>query len=321
VNGFVVFPRQIDRIELSGPPLPTGRPLRAGLRVREVTDDTVRADLELRDDDRRVWHATGWADTRARVPAGLLRLRIDPAGTLLSEDWPWLPAEVGAVSCRRVSLARRLPAADAEFWLDVLASLVLSRAERQNWRSIRSTRRASEWLGGRVAVKDAVRRCPGVSPERYPADVAVVADHLGAPAVASGDVAVSISHRGPWAVAVAAAGERGVGVDVELLSKQPRDLGPAGHSPGEAEASGLGPVSDEVALRLWCSKEAAAKALGHGLPSGPSSLAVVGAEPDASRVRLVPGRALLELDPSLADVELTAHTTRDHDLIAAIARR
>jgi malonyl CoA-acyl carrier protein transacylase/phosphopantetheinyl transferase len=321
-SGFAVFPRRVDRIELPGTPLPTGQPLHAGLQVREVTHDSVVADLELHDaTHRRLWRATGWQDTRARLPAGLLRLRIDPAGTELSEEWPWPPAEVGEVTCRRALLGQRLPASDASFWLDVLASLVLSRSERETWRQVRTTRRARDWLAGRVAVKDAVRRSSGSAHRGYPADVEVTVDRHGAPLVEGASLAVSISHRGSYAVAVAAPGARGIGIDLELLSEQPAALGDAVLSPGEAEACGLGPVSGETALRLWCAKEAAAKALGHGLPSGPMSLVVVDAEPDASRVRLVPGSPLVALDAELRDEQLTAYTTREHDLIAAIARR
>jgi malonyl CoA-acyl carrier protein transacylase/phosphopantetheinyl transferase len=321
-SGYAVFPRRVERIELSGDSLPTGRPMAAGLHVREVTDETVLADLELRDEARRrVWHATGWEDTRARMPAGLLRLRVDPANTWLSETWPWPDAD--EVTCRRLSLAHRLPASDAAFWLDVVASLVLARGEREEWQRVRRTRRARTWLGGRIAVKDAVRRATGS--RCFPADVPVNVDRQGAPHVPLGSAgtgtAVSISHRGPWAVAVAAPGARGVGVDVELVSEQPAELGRAVLSPGEAEACGLGPVQGEAALRLWCAKEASAKALGHGLPAGPPSMVVLEATPDASRVRLTPGPSLVSLDPALAGEQLTARTTRDHDLIAAIARR
>ena len=204
------------------------------------------------------------------------------------------------MTCRRLSLEERVPAAEAVFWLDVLASLVLSRTERQEWREVRATRRARAWLGGRIALKDAVRRCTGS--RGFPADVPVTADRLGAPHV-TGDLAVSISHRGSWAVAAAAPGARGVGIDVELLSEQPAGLGQAVLSPGEAEACGLGPVGGEVALRLWCAKEAAGKALGRGLPSGPTSLVVVEAEPDASRVRLTPGASLVAADDQLAGLQ------------------
>jgi malonyl CoA-acyl carrier protein transacylase/phosphopantetheinyl transferase len=326
VRGFAVFPHGVERLDLPGAPLPTRQPLRARLRVRSVAEASIQADIEVHDaQERRLLQVTGWSDTRVRLPAALLRLRVDPARTLLSEDWVVPVAGVEQpLTCRRLRLDERMLREDGGIWLDVLASLVLSRSERSVWRGIRTTRRAMSWLAGRVAAKDVVRCAPdGPGRVTLPADLPVEIDDLGAPRIGSADShspAISISHTGGWGVAVAA-GHGRVGIDIELLHQAPVGLGDMVVAPEEAEAAGLGAISAERALRLWCAKEAAAKALGHGMPAGPASILVTASDPDATTLELAPGPTLLATDARTHGARIRVHTTRDDDVIAAIAER
>jgi holo-[acyl-carrier protein] synthase len=99
-------------------------------------------------------------------------------------------------------------------------TLVYTPAELSGANS-REGRRRSEYLAGRFAGKEAVVKLlgTGFSHGSWWRDVEIVADELGAPAVrlhrgaaelaeALGldTIAMSISHKGPWAVAVAAGG-------------------------------------------------------------------------------------------------------------------
>lgn len=322
-NGFAVFPRGLERLELPTDPLPTGQPLRAEARIGKVLQDTVTADLAAYDSLGHVTlRAIGWTDTRVRLPAALFRLRVDPAHELLSEPWP-VGAD-GSLVCRLVRLDDRLLGNDHGLWLEVLASLVLSRAERVTWRRVRESPRALGWLAGRIAAKDAAR-CPVGRPRLAvcAADLPIDADPLGAPQLAGTEspMSVSISHYGDSSVAVVDHGGDPVGVDVESLSRKPSGLAGAVIGPAEQEAAGLPEPGPELALRLWCAKQAAAKAFGIGMPDGPESVRVTASDHDGSSLQVVPGQAVLALRPILRGAHAAVRVTRQHDLITAIARR
>ena len=291
------------------------------------TETEVRADLGIHDPSgARLLVARGWTDTRVRLPAPLVRLRVDPAHELLSEPWSPGPAAVAAtLTCRQVNLDRVLPGGDDGLWTDVVASLVLGAAERAEWRRLRGTPRARRWLAGRIAAKDAVRCLPaGDLAGALPADLPLDVDDLGAPTVrdrAGTGYPVTIAHTGALAVAVVDPHGSRIGVDIELLSRAPAGLGASVVSPEESRDAGLGELDDEAALRLWCAKEAAAKSLGHGLPAGPASMLVRTADPLTGVVELSPGPTLEAVDASLRGTHVVADTVRDHDLIVAIAHR
>src|SRR5262249_26068054 len=139
--------------------------------------------------------------------------------------------------------------------------------------------RRIEWLFGRIAAKDAVRDYISRRTEYMlpPADIEIRAEKRGRPeAVVSGLTpgfqapSISISHCGDWAVAAAVGTEYAVGIDSEPVSRSSDLNTDFLRTAIQPEEDTLVPSADANVwrLRIWCAKEAAAKADGVGLGSG-----------------------------------------------------
>lgn len=115
--------------------------------------------------------------------------------------------------------------------------------------------RRREWIAGRLCLAEAVACLSGV---RIP----MLATPSGAPALPKGLVG-SISHKGPFAVALVTTGSRGVGVDVECAERTDRGLARRVLTP-EEEASVLDVDDSRIDLVVaahFSAKEAVYKAL------------------------------------------------------------
>jgi len=154
---------------------------------------------------------------------------------------------------------------------------------------VRQTRRAREWLHGRLCLKEATRYFiyQQTGELLCPADVSVHHDALGAPSVDGwwnghwlAAPGVSLSHdRDGCLAALVPVGA--VGVDAERLDRLQRPELVAG-SFTAYEQQVLAAVDaawqGELTLRTWCAKEAAAKYLGCGLRGAPQDFEVQFAE-------------------------------------------
>jgi phosphopantetheinyl transferase len=217
-------------------------------------------------------------------------------------------------------------------WQRALARLVLSRAEQELWRTLRLPEpRKVEWLLGRVVAKVALR---AFLEKRYalrlsPAEVEVLPDAEGRPlpggawtSEVPGLPILSLSHAGGVAVAVAgdAAAAAGVGVDVERTERR---LGQDGErlaftSGEQALLAALEEPGQGVwPLRLWCAKEAVAKAVGLGLVGGPRALVAEHLDADAGTVRLRLSGEMAARLPAVNGRALVAHTALLRDLVVA----
>jgi phosphopantetheinyl transferase len=135
------------------------------------------------------------------------------------------------------------------------------------------------------------------------------------PHILSTPPVVGIAHHGRVAVALAAAQPwTHAGIDVEAIA--PRSSGFEALAFAEEERQLLGnlPDRDEWSARLWCAKEAAAKATGWGLAAGPPSVIAVDAAPGTGLITLRLGEAIAAYCPRLAGRDLVAHTDRRGDL-------
>jgi phosphopantetheinyl transferase len=140
-----------------------------------------------------------------------------------------------------------------------------------------SSRRYPEWLRGRIAAKDAVRRLLFESGHAgvYPGEVGITSDAEGRPIVTTltdRDIRVSLAHKGSIAVAIAAEGVT-PGIDIERI--EDRGDGFVALAFHEHELALL-PAEDRAAwlTRLWCAKEAYGKSRGSGMGGNPKSLTV-----------------------------------------------
>jgi phosphopantetheinyl transferase len=213
-------------------------------------------------------------------------------------------------------------------WLKSLAYLVLSRREREIWEGMHNAvpKRRRDWLLGRCAAKDAVRMLlkERLGLELCAADVEIVTGPSGRPTVeglwkqrAGVQPAVSISHSNGVAAALAAfQPDRLLGIDIEFLGRSFSPFETSAFNDEERQClEGVGDESlEEWSLRLWCAKEAVAKALGQDLASVFGSVRVAGAEKETGIVRL----ALVNGQPGAVHGEtILAYTRREGDLISS----
>jgi phosphopantetheinyl transferase/acyl carrier protein len=335
--GFNVFPFRVEALHLYGPALPAPQRARCQARISLLGDTRVQSDIDVVASDGKMrMQLVGWEDRRFELPEAFYQVRLSPREALLSTPWPTPVARFPAPQTFECCLLQGLPddflSGHGMIWQRVLAHLILSRQERETWRGLKGpAKRRSEWLLGRAVAKDAVRlylrRRRGM--ELYPADIEIESDEHGRPlaqgawAAALEDVpALSLAHSGGVAVAIAGDSSLGIGVDIERLGRASLEEieGLAfTHEERDLLASMGDSEREEWALRLWCAKEAAAKALGRGMVGGP--LGLVACEPDiqSGMVRVALAGKMAGLFPELEGRPITAYTAREGGLVVAAA--
>lgn len=337
-TGYVVLPFRLKAIHFYGPNPSVPERVRCRARIHLIGERQTRSHLEIVRPHGHVWaQFVGWEDRRFDLPRPFFRSLLSPRDTVLSEPWPTpvapLPRPDAFQACRLSlqALPEGLFTAHGGIWQRVLAHLVLSRRERDAWRSLRAAEpRRTEWLLGRVVAKDAVRL---YLKQRYgtvlcPADIEILPDEHGRPMAHgawSRDVSrvpiLSLSHSD--GVAVAVVGDRdvaaGVGVDIEHVGRMREGAEGVAFTPDEqALLASLAAFSeDSWPLRLWCAKEAVAKALGQGMVPGPHALVVKELHPGTGTVEVSLVGEMARRFPAINGRSVVAYTAREGDLIVA----
>jgi len=327
-----VFPCGLAVLDCYGPPPAPGTRWECRAAVTQAGDQGIRSDIEILDAQGRLLYRIGnWEHRRFPQTAEFWQLRSAPQESCLSSLWPEPLAAFRhqpLVCCRLDSFTREFFEESHGVWLQVLAHLVLSRREREQWLSMRAVdKRRREWLLGRCAAKDAVRllleKHMGV--QLSPADVEIVADPYGAPRAEGAwtrrlriQPAISISHSRGTAVALAAldSGQL-VGIDLESLSHRREDFEAIAFSPEERKllAAMRQDLRQEWALRMWCAKESVAKALGRGMAAGMHAFRIIDAETDTGVVHLELRDGALDYFPQLRGKPMIAYTARETDFV------
>jgi len=215
--------------------------------------------------------------------------------------------------------------------LQDLADASLEPEERAAWDALRSAPRRREWLMGRLAAKDAVRHrleaTRGLAAARDA--IAIRPDAWGRPRVAGPAVAtagtpisVSIAHTRGVAAAVAGETSDGLGLDIERTDRRRGDYERAAFSDEERRRLDAGPADRRVerALRLFCAKEAVAKAIGRGLLGSPLNLSVADCDAEVTRADLEVAGSLARALPGLRGRRLTAWIGTSDRIVVAWAR-
>ena len=332
-RGFVVFPYHLQELRIYGPNRPPGQRLTCRVNLQLRGDEGIRSDIVIAGADGRVWmQLVGWADRRFDPPPQFHHAWVAPNEATISEPWQTPLAGLhdrGALECCRLKSPFE---PGSGLWKELWASLVLSRQERKVFQSLRGPEhRQIEWLTGRTAAKDAMRRFlrrHGL--ELLPADIEIVQDAHGKP-MAQGPwlqrlgapPELSLSHSEGLAVAMAGDGGDGrrFGIDVQAI----RQLTP------EFEATILNadeqrllhglppPVRTEWLLRIWCAKEAVSKALGRGLIGGPGNVRILDLDSQTGGVVATPHGDLAAAVPEASGLRLAAYTAREGAYAVAAA--
>lgn len=217
------------------------------------------------------------------------------------------------------------------FQPQVDARRILSQREMEIWNSLTwQESRRRQWLLGRMAAKDAVRYFlkDRFNLDTRPGDISVLNDKNGRPYIAGEiiknidcPISLSIAHSGKVSASVAGGGLNGIGIDIEYVSSNHNGLEEAGFSPSERVLlNNIGPSDrKEWLLRLWCAKEAMAKAVGEGLMGSPLNVLIEVFDSGTGTVTLRAEGELARKRPDLAKKAVTVRSGRDDILVFAIA--
>jgi acyl transferase domain-containing protein/phosphopantetheinyl transferase len=290
-RAMTLLPVSVDKIEFYKPAPPPGTtvPVRVEILDLDVDQRLVSAMMEVQDGAGQVWfRISGWTDFLWRHSERVILNHRFPTRYTLAEEQalPGVPDDGVSVMLDRRTLKDVEP--------DYLARSYLNAGEWAQYRAIGSDyRRQREWIMGQVAAKDAARlwlsRNTG-RPMLHQVQLTVTRDENGRPFVVPPEgytqiPMISIAHTSKLSAAVAA--DRRVGVDLE-----PATAGNALTIADFATADEIVKIrqldaADEQAAwttRLWCGKEAAAKALGTGLQGRPKRFEAVTIESDGQLI-------------------------------------
>jgi len=272
----LAMPVKIERVEFFEPHPSVGGHVACAVHVRELGQREVRADLELVHAGRVFARLIGWTDWRFETDARLWPILREP------ERHPYARVREGG-AYTILSGVGRSPASR-----DYLSRRFLRDAERADYVKIgERTQRA--WLLGRIAAKDAARdywwrrEGEGAGTPIFPTEIAVTNTASGAPELfgpRAGGLHVSLAHKDD--VAVARVARAPTGIDVEPLLARTDTFGETAFTDSERALVGERP-RDEWWTRMWCAKEAVAKAAGTGLEGAPRKFVVDAI--DGERVR------------------------------------
>jgi len=288
---FSSFPSSIARIDLINPAEQAtggyvGRGRLAFVDSGGQQGRFLEGDYEVEDSQgRAVIRIRGWRDRFFTVPHSFYFARSNPREGWYGENWSTLYPDLSEdlVVWHVPPFPQGFLEDAGALWKRLLVYTVLSREEREVWPTLPANpRRRSEWLMGRIALKEVARYwiASHYGVLLYPADIVIRTDAAGKPYVA-GDVLdsagampqVSIAHANGHSVAVARTAEFAVGVDLETFGriKVPEFIVGA-FTDAEARHVQAAPETQRegIALRMWCAKEAAAKSIGMGLNGRPS---------------------------------------------------
>ena len=287
-EGAFSFGFRLRRLILHAPPPAEGTHLHCYLRATGVTPRSVLADIQVSDGNGNLlMEYRGYEELTERVPPEYRQLLLAPSQTYLTSVLP--PSALGSpattVATAMVSdVPYPLFERNEELWLKTVSQIVLNHDERREFAEMPgAVSRRTEWLFGRIAAKEAVRRFLG---ENYQArwsdaDVQIWPDDSGKPYPIGewGDhlaarIDLSIAHTSRFVIAVVASNAR-VGIDVEALGRYLSDEFTCGvFGPDERELAVRAVDAPSAMIRFWCAKEAVSKALGTGIRYSPKDMVV-----------------------------------------------
>lgn len=337
--GRAYLPYKVGALRFYGDGLPPGTLLDFNLRVRARDGMGVVTDLESLDKQGNV-HVLleELADRDFQISPALHRLILEPLEETFAEVWelsvPSLPPAGLRLSFATIAnFPNEVLETGYGVWRRALAFLVLCPPEREQWKALNAPlEREIQWLLGRVAAKDVVRRhLLKYDTRRFAAaDILIGTDSRNKPFVAGAwraDLSLipqlSIAHTDGMVAAACghADSDFSLGIDTEIVRPPDPDFVAGAFSGKELALLPQGTNSTEHSewiLRAWCAKKAAGKALRTGVPWDPHDLLVAGVDRESGRVALRPPSGS-SADPSrLAANDIVATTFRRNDHIFAV---
>ena len=329
-TGAFSFPFRLRKLELFGAQPHEGSRLKCYLRLTGVTPKSHVCDITATDGNGvALMSISGWEELTERVPAEYRELVLQPANAFLtrrvSSDMLGDPATEVA-SAFITDIPYQIFERNEELWLKTFSHVILGAQERDEFRNMPgSTSRRVEWLFGRVAAKEAVRRyLMDFHQARWSdADIQIWRDDSGKPHALgewgdhlSSKIDIAIAHTAQFVIALAAANAR-VGVDVESATRDLSEEFTAGvFVPEELELAANAANASQAIIRFWCAKEAVSKALGTGIRYSPREMRVADYQPDTGRIVVRLEGAWLDAFKKFRgrDIEVASRVMREHAL-------
>ena len=328
--GAFSFPFRLRRLSFTSTMPEEDAGLKCYMRLTGVTPKSHVCDITVTDGNgNELIDVSGWEELTERVPAEYRELVLQPAVSFLTE--PLAPDLLGDPSTDIASafvtdVPYPLFERNEELWLRTLSHVILDADERRAFAEMTgSTSRRTEWLFGRVAAKEAVRRfLKDFYQARWSdADIRIWADDSGKPHALgawndylSTKLDIAIAHTSQFVVAIAAANAR-VGVDAESVLRDLSDEFTTGvFTPDELEIAAQAANASQAVIRFWCAKEAVSKALGTGIRYAPKEMVVTGYLADSGTITVRLEGAWKEAFKAFKgrDIRVTVRTVRDHAL-------
>lgn len=254
-----------------------------------------------------------------------------------ADDWfsiaePWQAPVVDTPGMRGFYCYRSCEAVGIDACREV-AREILGPKELEVWSQLQTPeQRRRQWLLGRLCAKKAVGQIvkPGETENGCLSELEILADEHGCP-VAGGTVigrldgwlSISIAHSQDTVAAIAGTRDRffGVGIDLEPVARDYRVLERAAlrHEERLLLRERIREAQPEWVVRLWCAKEALAKAIGLGMIGGPLSFMVKDLETSSGKVILTLEGKPVERRRELRGRLFPVFTGRDKEIVYATA--
>ena len=329
-TGAFSFPFRLRRLALSGVTPEEGMKLKCYMRLTGVTPKSQLCDISVTDGNgKELMTLSGWEELTERVPSEYRSLIMQPATSFLTQSLgPELLGEPSTdiASAFVTDISYSIFERNEELWLKTLSRVILDASERREFAErTGSSARRTEWLFGRVAAKEAVRRfLKDYYQARWSdADIRIWADDSGKPHALGAwndflttKLDIAISHTAQFVVAIVAANAK-VGVDVESISRDLSEEFAAGvFSPEELELAAQAANASQAVIKFWCAKEAVSKALGTGIRYSPKEMVVTDFQADTGVLTIRLEGAWVEAFKAFKgrDINVTVRTVRDHAL-------
>jgi phosphopantetheine--protein transferase-like protein len=324
------FPFRVRKIEVCSESPVEGAKLKCYLRLTGVTPRSHLCDITVSDGNgKTIMRIEGWEELAERIPQEFRNVIMQPATGFLSKD---MPAELLGDPDTDIASAYMVDPPYETFerhenlWLEAISSVVLSSQEHTDFGLMtHNAPRLTEWLYGRIAAKEAVRRYlrDNYQARWSNADVDIYKDESGKPK-ATGEwkdsltvkLDIAIAHTARFIIAIAAANAK-VGVDVESTQRDLSDEFAAGaFTDAERDLAASASQSSQALIRFWCAKESVSKALGTGLRYSPKDMNVTEYQPDTGRITIRLSGSWVEAFSIFKgrDIVVSSRVIRDHAL-------
>lgn len=274
----LAMPISVDKISFYGPDPGAGEEFDCKIWVRHLDGTSCVTDQRLINDQGQVVITMdGWQTRRYQMDRDFFMQTKQVQRKLVCEA-----LDDGVVLFR--------DRFDTAIVRDYMARRYINQPEMVEYEAT-SPRRRRQWLNGRIAAKDAVRKYlwskHGLT-DLFPKEFLIRNAAQGQPLVEphitgcfSEKLHLSIAHKDLLAVAMAA--EKPVGVDIEIVEARTQEFADLTFG-GQEQAILPDNERDEWMTRFWVAKEAVAKCMGTGLEGRPKQFQVM--EIDGENLRV-----------------------------------